>query len=75
MIGVRTLCRACSYNIVDVPRNVRRDPSSTDDLAGLEALLDTCVIVLEGRLTLSYLCRMNTRLVDYAVSLKPLGLL
>ena len=30
-----------------------QDPSSTDDLAGLEALLDNCVIVLEGRLTLS----------------------
>ena len=52
---------------------MRRDPSSTDDLAGLEALLDTCVIVLEGRLMLSYLCRMN--IVDSVVSLNPLGLL
>ena len=75
MVGVRTLYGACSYIIVDVPRNVRRDPLSTDDLAGLEALLDTCVIVLVGTLTLSYLCRVNTCLVDTAVSLNPLGLL
>ena len=35
----------------------------------------TCVIVLEGRLTLGYLCRMNTCLVDSDVPLNPLGLL
>ena len=64
-----------SYIIVVVPRNVRRDPSSTVDLAGLEALSDTCVIVLVETLTLNYLCRMNTCLVDSAVSLNPLGLL
>ena len=75
MVGVRTLYGACWYIIVDVPSNVRRDHSSTDDLAGLEALLDTCVIVLVGTPTLSYLCRMNTCLVDSDVSLNPLGLL
>ena len=32
-------CAACSL-CVDVHRAVRLDPSSTDDLAGLEALLD-----------------------------------
>ena len=32
-------------------------------------------MVLEGRLTLGYLCRMNTCLVDSDVSLNPLGLL
>ena len=35
----------------------------------------TCVIVLVGRLTLGYLCRMNTCLVESDVSLNPLGLL
>ena len=60
---------------MDVPRDARRDPSSTDDLASLETLLDTYVIVLEGILTLSYMCRMNTCLVDSVVSLNPLGLL
>ena len=72
-VRVRTLCGACSHIIVDVPRNVRRDPSSTDDPAGMEALLDTCVIVLVETLTLSYLCRLNTCLVDSAVSLNRLG--
>ena len=73
VVGIRTLCWACSY-IVDVPRDVRQDPSSTDDLAGLEALLDNYVVVLEGRLTLGYLCRMIICLVDSSVSLNPLGL-
>ena len=59
---------------MDVPRDVRRDPSSTDDLAGLDALGHLCDH-LEGRLTLSYLCQMNTCLVDSVVSLNPLGLL
>ena len=40
--------------------DARRDPSSTDDLAGLEALfywthLSSCVIVFRMKLTLGYL--------------------
>ena len=31
---------------MDVPRDVRRELSLTDELAGLETLLDNCVIVL-----------------------------
>ena len=49
VVGVRTLCRC-------VPSDARRDPSSTDDLAGLEALAwrhwpigHTCVIVFRTK--------------------------
>ena len=58
-------------------RDARRDPSSNDDVAGLEALdyWTHLVIVLEGKLTLGYLCRMNTCLFVSDVSLNPLGLL
>ena len=42
--------------MVDVSRDVIRNPSSTDDLAGLKALLDNCVIArrnTDGKLVVS----------------------
>ena len=62
---------------MDVQRDVRRDPSSTDDLAGLEALAywkHLCSRV-RRKTDAGYLCRINTGLVDSDVSLNPLGLL
>ena len=62
---------------VDVPSDARRDPSSTDDLAGLEALAYwTHLCARVRRMTdADYLCQINTCLVDSDVSLNPLGLL
>ena len=48
-------------------------PSSTDDLAGLEALMDSINRVRSK--TDATLCRMNICLVDSVVPLNPLGLL
>ena len=57
--------------------DARRDPSSNDDLAGLEALdywthLCDCA---RRKTDVRLLCRMNTCLFDSDVSLNPLGLL
>ena len=60
---------------MDVPRDVKRDPLSTDDLVGLEALdywTHLCARV-RRKTDAGYLCRINTCLVDSDVSLNPLG--
>ena len=61
---------------MDVPLDVRRDPLSTDDLAGLEVYtIGHLCDHVRTKTDASYLCRMNTCLVDSVVSLNPLGLL
>ena len=70
------VCRLSGFGrCAGLVRDVRREPSSTDDLTGLEALVYWTHLCDRVRSRIGYLCRMNTCLVDSDVSLNPLGLL
>ena len=78
MLWSKRRCEACSKN-VGVPRGVLlRDPSSSEEMAGLEALLNgvpRMTVIVSGDFDECVTSVEYTFHVNFAVLLDPLGLL